>query len=53
MRFLSRIKVNADILTDLLGVIAIFALFILGLWVAYGIGLPTVGGELIGPLRAK
>lgn len=53
MRFLSRIKVNADILEDLLGVIAIFALFILGLWVAYGIGLPTGGDDLIGPLGAK
>jgi hypothetical protein len=34
-------------LDDILGAIAIFALLFGGIWVAYGIGLPTGGAELL------
>lgn len=50
MRFPSVKKVNADRIGDALGAVAIFALAVAGIWISYGIGLPTGGDELIGVL---
>lgn len=36
---------------DVLGGLAVFVLLFLGMWVAWGLGLPTGGDELMGGLR--
>lgn len=56
MRILSMKKVNADkvkdalgvIVSDALGVIAIFGIMVAGFWIAHGLGLPTGSTELMG-----
>lgn len=48
MRILSRKKVNADKITDALGAVAVFGIMVAGFWIAYGLGLPTGGDELMG-----
>lgn len=48
MRILSRIRVNADRIEDILGAVAIFAMAVCGIWIAYGIGWPTGGDQLVG-----
>lgn len=48
MRFLSRIRVNPDSIADAIGALAVFAALALALWLAFGIGLPTGGDELMG-----
>lgn len=48
MRILSRIKVNADMIGDAVGVVAIFGLMVAGFWIGYGLGLPTGGDQLMG-----
>lgn len=47
MRFLSRIKVNADTIGDVLGIVAIFGLMVAGFWIGHGLGLPTGGDQLM------
>ncbi|MFB2530998.1 hypothetical protein ACEYYA_02405 [Paracoccus sp. p3-h83] len=48
MRILSRIRANPDIFWDAMGALAIFLLLVGGLWLAYGVGLPTGGDQLMG-----
>lgn len=47
MRVLSRIKVNADMLRDAAGAVAIFAVLVALFWIAYGLGLSTGGDQLV------
>lgn len=51
MRLLSRIKVSADMIEDLLGAMAIVTILIVGIWIAYGLNLPTGGAELLEAAR--
>lgn len=39
MRFLSRIRVNADIVGDAIGIVALAGLVVAGLWIGHGLGL--------------
>lgn len=48
MRILSRLRVDPDTIADAIGALAIFLAAGLGLWVAYGVGLPTGGDQLLG-----
>ncbi|WP_155987225.1 hypothetical protein [Paracoccus pantotrophus] len=48
MRIPSRKKVVADKVKDALGVCAVFGIMVAGFWIAYGLGLPTGGDELMG-----
>lgn len=47
MPVLSMKKVNVDMIGDALGVAALIITFVVVIWIAYGIGLPTGGDELI------
>ena len=51
MRILSRILVNADTLSDAIGLAAIVVTAVAGIWIAYGLGLPTGGDQLISGVR--
>lgn len=51
MRGLSRILVNADTLADAIGAVAIVATALAGIWIAYGLGLPTGGAQLMEVVR--
>lgn len=51
MRLLSRIRADADMIDDVLGAVAIVTILIMGIWVAYGLGGPTGGAELLEVVR--
>ena len=46
-RFLSRLYRDPDTVADVTGALAVVALIVAGLWVAYGMGLDTSGDELL------
>ncbi len=48
MRSLSKYRARLDKIGDAIGALALFALCAAGFWVAYGIGFPTGGNELLG-----
>ena len=47
MRWLSKKKVNADMVKDALGVCCVFGILIAGFWIAHGLGLPTGSDQLL------